>query len=517
MLNISLKIRAIICENEQYYGSISDSAKNNQSDNTKANSSIDIQDITRTFLIATQKIYSFKLMTQKFLESSIKRSIHEEIIKNRKNSNEIIDYAEVLKGICKNKGIDLYYISSFMFENVNQYELFKSINYHKRPVGRMALVSNKYTINDLLVPEPVNIIFTYCEHWGANLDLYVDKQIWEPFSRPELTVFDILKQIYITIYSNKVKIFYQTKKIDMLFLQYIDEAFKQEHEFTELGKVKHTEDDFLQKLAYAIDLNMLHTEISTYYYYWSKLLVDLDVHQYVNIDSVIFKDLKTPAHSSALFLQQSLYFSFGDQSNGYFPMSIYNSMLDPEEENQTNQENNDNPPKKQKPNLQYLVWLAEKDMNGFTRHCRFFPIDKRYRQDTKSLCLLVYCENEILQKKDLELLKNALDIVSSDVDRKTGTPEMYDNSITVINNFEEKRLLVQSLVDRGISGSFNVSLPWKDLNDKLLMAIPFINEFFNAQTNDDQIINLFEQHVALDPIVQCIRKIYNWKKFVSME
>ena len=511
---LSHKIRGIICENEEQNGYLSrrGSASNVSSKTSGANSMFDINEITdeltATFVYATQRIYNFKLMTLNFLESSIRRSIlaviNENILISEKQDQNI-NYIDSLKKVCKNNDIDLQIYDYYVLPKI-EYYLQETIKNHKKDykrVGIMALFPYEDFVNEPgTFPKPDKGIFIYCGPWGKNHHLYVHKQ-------KSLTVFDILRQIYITIYKNKVSSYYNNNVVDTGIVIYLNKTISQNDYFRDLGRVKHSDKIFLQQLQKAFSLNMLQAEISgDVPGNLSNAPVKLDVFMDDSTTlNLYFGDVYTTADANAFFLNQVENVPFGSNSRGYIPMSIYNSNMD------LNQGNNDDAPTiNEKSSLQYLVWLAEKGMNGFTRHCRFFPFDKRYRQDSKSLCLLVYCKNKTRQEQDLKLLKTALEIVKKSVGE---IPEKQEANYNFVNNFikefEEKWYLVRKLVNNNINDKIPDNFPNLDLKGELLMAIPFINEFYNAQANDDQITNIFVQDCAVESIVECIRKIFHWK------
>ena len=514
MSELSSKIRSIICEYEQnYVPSDSDSYVDYNGGEFKTDLSNEIEvfsdSITKSFLRATQDLYKNTSMKEILLESSIKRNI-KDAIKRSKKRDQKTDYAvDILKTICIKYDIDLY-IHRYNEYNKTEYSLYepkkKNEGNRSNKLGKMALFPFCNVVNNLSVPG-TNDIFTYSGKWGKGLYLYVHKQT-------PLTVSILLKEIYKTVYLNRVARFSNERKnIDQGFLRYLNDKIGQNTDFEDVGRIEHSDQLFLTHLGNAIEINMLNTDFGKDDNLY-EAQVNFDIAWDELIGQFYLKGFNTTAHASALLFPQSKDSHSGKKGNGYIPMSIYNSNSDtiPEkQEVQGNHQNKENGKKTQiikKPNLQYLIWLAEKDMNGFTRHCQFSPIDKRYRQDTQGLCLLIYCGNVTRQNKDLELLKNALFSVSKDVGGEAVTVQTKNDSITLIHDFDTKQRLVQTLVDQNKKATTPFKKLNQDLHDQFLMVIPFINEFFNAQTNDDQIINLFEQDSALDSITQCIRNIY---------
>jgi len=423
-----------------------------------------IGNITDEFMRATQLIYDKRCFKVYFLYSCLEYTIKDKCCYHFREFKHI-EYERFIKDLCRDTGITLLKLDKPQDQNNTYYTFDYSLSEQdKKSKYRVKMALVRCHVFSVKLPDVIHAEkapgtdstepvyhFSKFVYWGDGYFLYVEKH------EHHLVILDIMTRIYQRIwrYVNG-----QTQNPNKNLK--IPEIIK-ERNFPEKN-ILNTEPEFLEQLATSfqrdlLGLNYLNPDDH------QKISVQLRNLDYIDPVKRTFSDFKNSSDSTILFFKRG---ELSDYTGAYIPSTVYNSYTDKTQKTTSN--------------LHYLVWLAEIDSLGFTRHCPVTENFSRFFQYTDRVCMLVYCKDFPRQKRNIKMLEDTFEKYISSTNTKQ--IESWDGQ-----DYKEKVILLQNLADYYNDDIVSEKYDDKTLKDKLLQAIPIINEIYcRTMSQDDNLM-----------------------------
>jgi len=372
-----------------------------------------------------------------------------------------------IKDLCRDTGITLLKLDKPQDQNNIYYTFDYSLSEQDEESKyrvKMALV--RCHVFSVKLPDVIHAVeapgtdstetvyhFSKFVYWGDGYFLYVEKH------QQPLVLLDIMTRIYQEIWKNvnaQTQNPYNNLKIPEIL---------KKRDFPEKN-ILYTEPEFLKHLATSFQRDLLglnYLERNDH----QKISVQL---RNLDLKKSTFSDFKNSSDSTILFFKMK---ELSEYDGTYIPSTVYNSYIDDKTQKTTS-------------NLHYLVWLAEIDSLGFTRHCPVTENFARFLQETDRVCMLVYCKDFPRQKRNIKMLEDTFKKYISSTNIKQ--IESWDGL-----EYKDEVILLKKLADNYNDDIVSEKYYGNTLKDKQLQAIPIINEIYcrTLSQNDNLMLDTF--------------------------